>query len=99
MCQQKTKWPQVLQEMSTHPPSSELSHNSDHKNNTPCVGTKITKFLVKKELLLSRLSAFNIKSENYLIWKRTFSIIIIDLSVTPMDYLDLPAKYLGPDSR
>ena len=79
MHQQKTKWPQVLQEMSNPPPPTKhqsVLHNSDHNNNGPCVDTELTKFLVKKELLLSRLSAFKDKPENYLMLKGSFSIIM-----------------------
>ena len=75
-----------------------LPHNSDHNNNTPCVGTELTKFLDKEELLLSCLFAFNDKPENSLMWKGSFSIIMTDLSVTPMKERDLLLKYLRPES-
>lgn len=65
----------------------------------PCVGTELTKFLVKKDLLLSRLSALNDRPENYLMWKGSFSIIVKDLSVTPMEELDLLIKCLGLESK
>lgn len=77
------------------------THNlTDHNQNTlHCVGTRLTQFLVKKDLLFSRLSAFNDRPENYLMWKGSFSIIMKDLSVTPMEELDLLIKFLGLDSR
>ena len=36
------------------PPTKDqsVSYNLDHNINTPCVGTELTKFFVKKELLL-----------------------------------------------
>lgn len=66
-----------------------IAHNlTDHNQNTlPCVGTELTKFLVKKDLLLSRLFAFNDRPKNYLMWKGSFSIIMKDLSLTPMEEL------------
>ncbi|XP_062594609.1 uncharacterized protein LOC134256031 [Saccostrea cucullata] len=78
---------------------SVMQREPDCDNHSPWVGTELTKFLVKKELLLSRLSAFNDRPENYLIWKGSFSIIMKDLSVTPMEELDLLIKYLGADSK
>lgn len=57
-----------------------VAHNlTDHNQNTlPCVGTELTTFLVKKNLPLSRLSAFNDRPENCLMWKGSFSIIMKD---------------------
>lgn len=60
---------------------------------------EITKFLLKKDLLLSRLSSFNDRPESYAIWKTSFKSIMIELSVSPFEELDLLVKWLGPESK
>ena len=59
---------------------------------------EFSKFLVKKDLLLSRLSKFDDKPEFYAIWKTSFINIMEELDVTPMEEMDLLVKYLGPVS-
>ena len=53
------------------------------------------RFLLKKDLLLSRLTNF---SENFLIWKTSFRSIMEELCVNPFEELDLLVKWLGPES-
>ena len=57
-----------------------------------------SKFLLKKDLLLSRLSVFNEKPENYMVWKISFKCIMADLNVSSFEELDLLVKWVGPDS-
>ena len=59
---------------------------------------EFTRFLLKKELLLSRLSNFNDKPETYTVWKASFKSIMTELKVTPFEEMDLLVKWLGPES-
>jgi len=56
-------------------------------------------FLIKKELLLTRLCPFNDEAESFPAWKEGFCGIIKDLIATLREQLDLLIKYLGPKSR
>lgn len=69
------------------------------KESTNSLLPEITKFLMKKDLLLHRLSAFNDKTEAYLTWKATFSSVVDGLNVTSQEEIDLLVKYLGAESR
>ncbi|MES9969565.1 MAG: hypothetical protein ABW092_05990, partial [Candidatus Thiodiazotropha sp.] len=62
------------------------------------VTSELTRFLLKKDLLLSRLSHFNDKPESFAVWKASFKNIMRELSVTPFEEMDLLVKWLGPDS-
>ena len=59
----------------------------------------ITNFLLKKDLLLSRLSQFNDKPDGYRVWKASFKDVIKELSVSPFEEFDLLIKYLGVESK
>ena len=56
------------------------------------VATDLTQFLFKKDLLLSRFSAFNDRPDTYETWKATFTTIIKELNVTPFEEMDLLVK-------
>ena len=58
----------------------------------------LSKFLIKKDLLLTRLRAFTDTAETYLSWKNSFRGVMSELSVTPSEELDLLIKFLGRDS-
>ena len=60
--------------------------------------SEFTKFIVKKYLLLSRLSKFNDKAEFYAVWKASFDNIMSELNVSPTEEMDLLIKWLGPES-
>ena len=63
------------------------------------VTTDLTQFLLKKDLLLSRFSAFNDRPDTYETWKATFTTIIKELNVTLFEEMDLLVKWLGPESK
>ena len=48
-----------------------------------------TQFLLKKDFLLSRFSAFNDRPESSQTWKATFSTIIKDLNVSLFEEMEL----------
>ena len=58
----------------------------------------LTKFLLKKDMLISRLSCFNDRPETYAFWKGQFKGIMNELSATAIEELDLLSKWLGPQS-
>ena len=60
--------------------------------------SEFAKFLLKKDLVFSRLSKFDGKPENYLAWKHIFQSMIHELNNSPSEEMDLLVKYLGPSS-
>jgi len=64
----------------------------------PSVVSDLTKFLLKKDLLLSRFQNFDDRPENYSAWKASFKSITEELSVTTLEEIDLLVKWLGPES-
>ena len=53
-------------------------------------------FLLKKDLLLSRLTNFN---ENYHAWKLSFKNVANDLKASPDEETDMIIKYLGTEFK
>ena len=60
--------------------------------------TDFTYFLLNKELLLSILTKFTDRPENYRVWKESFKSIVSKLKVNPFEELDLLAKWLDVES-
>ena len=60
--------------------------------------TDFTKYIMKKDILLSRLTQLNDKPENYFMWKTSFKSIVKELGVTFTEELDLLCRWLGPES-
>ena len=60
--------------------------------------SEFTKFIVKKDLLLSRLTKFNDQPEFYAVWKSSFDSIMLELQVSATEEMDLLIKWLGPES-
>ena len=58
-----------------------------------------TKYIMKKELLMSRLTKYDDKPERYIVWKTSFKNIILELEVTPAEEMDLLIRWLGPKSK
>ncbi|CAG2253903.1 unnamed protein product [Mytilus edulis] len=59
----------------------------------------LTKYIMKKDLLISRLSTFDDKPERYCSWKNSFNNILRELDATDSEQLDLLNRYLGPQSK
>lgn len=57
-----------------------------------------TRFLMKKDLLLSRFTVFNDQPVSFPVWKSSFINISQDLGVNPTEELDLLLKWIGSDS-
>jgi hypothetical protein len=57
-----------------------------------------SRFLLKKELLLSRFIKYDEQPESYAVWKASFKNITAELKVTPDEEFDLLLKWLGPES-
>ena len=91
-----------------HFPSHKLNPNAlpfpqypqpmNDMNNNSSVFADLTKFLLKKDLLLSRFTNFNDQPESYAVWKASFTSIVRELTVSPSEELDLLVKWLGPES-
>ena len=75
---------------------ADSSRNSDLNPEAPPFDW--TSLLLKKELLLNRLSTFSDTPETYISWRGTFQSAVIQLSLTPAEQVDLLIKHLGPES-
>jgi hypothetical protein len=58
-----------------------------------------TKYILKKDLLFSRLSAFDDRPENYLTWKVSFKTVMSELNVSRIEELDFLLKWSGPEYK
>ena len=65
----------------------------------PSYADDLVKFLLRKDLTLSRLYTFNNKPENYQTWKSSFSEVMKEMSVSQSEEVDLLVKWLGVESR
>lgn len=63
------------------------------------VTSDFTRYLLKKDLLLSRLTNFNDKPEFYPTWKNSFKAIMQELQASPIEEMDLLVKWTGPLSQ
>ncbi|CAC5357217.1 unnamed protein product [Mytilus coruscus] len=61
-------------------------------------GQELLKFLMKKDLIISRLLKYDDHPENYLSWKDTFKCVMLEIDASPAEEIDLMIKWLGPDS-
>ncbi|XP_052081778.1 uncharacterized protein LOC127719594 isoform X1 [Mytilus californianus] len=60
---------------------------------------ELAKFMVKKDLITSRLISFDDQPSHYSSWKISFQHIMTELDTNPLEQLDLLMKYLGPSSK
>lgn len=58
-----------------------------------------TKYLLRKDLLLQRLTTFDDKPETFSMWKASFQSVTKELGVTANEEFDLLFKWLGPESK
>ena len=84
-----------VQNSNLNPNAAVFKTNRTH---TDSVVGDLTKFLLKKDLLLSRFYKFNDRPEVFATWKTSFLSITQELGVTPFEEVDLLLKYLGPES-
>ncbi|XP_056003003.1 uncharacterized protein LOC130049441 [Ostrea edulis] len=59
---------------------------------------QLTQFMMKKDLLLSRLCRYDDSPGYFLAWKASFQNVMRELDVTPAEEIDLLVKWLGPES-
>lgn len=79
--------------VNNHSASVEVNNN---KTNVPMVD--MSKYFLKKDLILSRITTYDDNPSLYLNWKLTFQNVIQDLNVTPSEELDFLVRYLGNNS-
>ncbi|XP_052089785.1 uncharacterized protein LOC127726448 [Mytilus californianus] len=60
---------------------------------------ELAKFMVKKDLITSRLISFDDQPSHYSSWKISFQHIMTELDTNPLEQLDLLIKFLGPSSK
>ena len=59
----------------------------------------ISHFLLRKDLILTRLTTFNDCCENYQAWKMSFQSVANDMDLTCPEEIDLLVKHLGANSK
>ncbi|CAG2215035.1 unnamed protein product [Mytilus edulis] len=63
------------------------------------VNNNFAMFLMKKDLLSSRIHKFDDCPENYVSWKDTFKRVVHEIGATATEELDLLLQYTGVNSR
>ena len=76
-----------------------VDNTGSNDNKSPSYTEDLVKFLLRKDLTLSRLYIFNDKPETYKTWKSSFSQVMKEMSVNPSEEMDLLVKWLGVESR
>ena len=76
----------------------ETSPPVDINNNASQPVADLTKFLMKKDLILARISKYDDNPSLFYTWKLTFKNVVEELGVTPMEELDMLIRYLGVES-
>ena len=59
----------------------------------------MTQYLLKKELLINRLTIFNGERQAYSLWRRTFKSVVKEFEIQPEEEIDLLLKYAGAQSK
>ena len=75
------------------------TYEANQAKDSSTVPNEFAKFLLKKDLLLSRLTAFSDRPEVYAVWKNSFRGIMLELNCSPTEELDLLVKWLGTESK
>ncbi|MES9884416.1 MAG: hypothetical protein ABW185_26515, partial [Sedimenticola sp.] len=70
--------------------------NQPSSSQTASVTSEFSKYLVKRELLITRFICFNDQPESFPVWRASFAGLLSELDVTPREELDLLVMYLGP---
>lgn len=76
-----------------------VNTNTNSDSSRANITNEFTRFLLKKDLLLSRLYHFTDRPETYRLWKASFKSIVTEMELNPFEELDLIIKWLGPDSH
>ncbi len=64
----------------------------------PGFTANVTRFLLKKDVLMSSLRSYDDQPESYAVWKASFLSVSVELQLSAAEELDLLAKWLGPES-
>ncbi|XP_055958215.1 uncharacterized protein LOC130013558 [Patella vulgata] len=75
------------------------AYGSSRRSRNTFFASEITKLLLKKDLLFASLTTFNDSPENYQSWKCSFKDKMKELSVTPLEEMDLLTKWTGATSK
>ena len=81
--------------------SARLKENVNYNQQTSAnvVVDEINKYLLRKELLLTRLIQFDDTPETYMSWKSSFRQVCQELNISASEEIDLMIKWLGKESR
>ncbi|XP_050419153.2 uncharacterized protein LOC126832434 [Patella vulgata] len=91
-----TNAPSIKTDATAFSQPSSLPHATLNSNTT--ITGELSRFLLKKDLLLSRFTKFNDQPESYAVWKSGFLHIKSELQVTTSEEMDLLIKWLGLES-
>ncbi|XP_052762425.1 uncharacterized protein LOC128205058 [Mya arenaria] len=76
-----------------------ITHVEDPVEKPVPIHNDLTRLFLRKELLISRITYFDGKTENFQAWKNTFESVCNEIGVSPVEELDLLVKWLGAESR
>ena len=61
--------------------------------------TVLAKYIMRKDMLLTRLTSFDDEAPSYLSWKEGFRNVMSELEYTPAEEMELLIRWLGPESK
>ena len=73
--------------------------NYNQQTSANVVVDEINKYVLRKELLLTRLIQFDDTPETYMSWKSSFRQVCQELNISASEEIDLMIKWLGKESR
>lgn len=74
----------------------DVSTSTNVNNITMC--DEFSRFLIQKELVLSRLTKYDDQPDMYVAWKTMFQNVVTELRINTAEEVDLLVKWLGPTS-
>lgn len=80
---------------------SEQHHLSTEKHKPPSESSQfslLANYILKKDLMLSRITSFDDKPEHYQTLKTSFKSVSQDIKVSPPEEVNLLIRWLGPTS-
>ncbi|CAG2227235.1 unnamed protein product [Mytilus edulis] len=94
----KKKKADLVEQLSQVSSSNGSSKASSKRAKAEAEKTDITRFMYRKDFLLSRFTNFDDKPESYESWRASFQSVTRELGVTPFEEMDLLVKWLGTES-
>lgn len=80
-------------------PNENVPHHAFTVNSDPTTEiSQPTNYILKKNLMLSKITTFDDRPEHYETWKYSFKSVCLDLNLNSPEELDIIIRWFGPTS-